>query len=237
MTLSRFSPSFVVPASSVESTVFLKLSLSPLIGVASFTSVEPPSLSSPLPTFFSRSTETEVVTRHVSFDPISSSGSSSFRGPPPPGDGQPLSLALIIGATIGGILLGALAVVLIIFCRRRRNKSAVMVIYEDEGSYRSSSQICESHPEATHTEKKARLSPIPVRHPTSRVREWMHHNRVASVSSDSSFSSPTVIESVGHRSSLSAYSQASAFGPNSPPSYSTQDGMPKRPPGLYRISE
>ncbi|KAJ7346981.1 hypothetical protein DFH08DRAFT_961383 [Mycena albidolilacea] len=154
---------------------------------------------------------------------------SSPRPPPPSSKSTGLPLGLIIGASVGGMVLGALLVTLVFFWRRRRaqrtarRSQAILMGKQDE-------------------EKGSLITPfivppIPAA-PNAKVVDWMRRNRTVSVSTISSFSSPTVIESVGDRTSISAYSQLSALrtspGDNR---VKPEDGGTNVPPRLDRINE
>ncbi|KAJ6521903.1 hypothetical protein DFH09DRAFT_211773 [Mycena vulgaris] len=120
--------------------------------------------------------------------------------------------------------LGALIVTMFFWYRRRRAQRRA---YHGQGlrvySYKQDE------------EKDMLDAPLPTgAEPNTKVMDWIQRNRVVSVSTISSFSSPTLIESasVGTRTSISAYSQASAAPGDRP-----EEGGRPRPPGLYRINE
>ncbi|KAJ7077306.1 hypothetical protein B0H15DRAFT_1026245 [Mycena belliarum] len=144
---------------------------------------------------------------------------------------QNLPLGLIFGASVAGMVLGALLVFLFFLYQRRRAQRPA----PNQGNVPYTSNA---------DEEKA--VPVPRTLDTAdaasnaKVLNWMHRNGLISVSSISSFSSPTVVESgsVGARTSMSAYSQASAI----PSRMSVDLNKPEeeaisRPPGLYRIAE
>ncbi|KAF7321884.1 hypothetical protein MKEN_00710400 [Mycena kentingensis (nom. inval.)] len=133
------------------------------------------------------------------------------------------NMGLIIGVAVGGMVVGAIAVLLIVFCIRRRSRrrqilrlSSQQLVVTDEGLI----------------EKGMLPEPFPLAPPdpagTSKVNDWMQRNRDrVSVSTISSFSSPTVLGS-DTRTSISTYSQRSGV----------EDAqMANRPPGLDRITE
>ncbi|KAJ7693328.1 hypothetical protein B0H17DRAFT_499115 [Mycena rosella] len=243
------SSSFAFLASSAESTVLIKLSQSVSIsrseggggsngGGGQGGGFRPPPTSTPppLPQF------TEPFGSHPSFSSSSAAAtttdilSHATISPAPSVTPQntPLPLGLIIGASVGGMVLGALLVSLFFFYRRRRaqrqaqyDQSLVAMAYNQD------------------EEKKSTLD-APLRPPpaaTAKIMDWMQRNRVVSVSTISSFSSPTVLESSGGartsiarsvaRTSISAYSQASA----TPDLIRPEEGGLTRPPGLSRINE
>ncbi|KAJ6498949.1 hypothetical protein C8R45DRAFT_98627 [Mycena sanguinolenta] len=167
-----------------------------------------------------------VSSRHsfMQSPPVSATG----RPPPPTSHTSSLPLGLIIGGSVGGMVLGALLVTLFFYWRRRAQQKA----------RRSQAQLGSKQDQ--DAEKGAPLitpfivPPVPVV-PNAKVADWMRRNRHVSVSTISSFSSPTVIESVGERSSISAYSQSSA-------PRNGMAGHPARPegplhPGLDSINE
>ncbi|KAJ6594265.1 hypothetical protein B0H19DRAFT_1094741 [Mycena capillaripes] len=141
-------------------------------------------------------------------------------------------LPLIIGASVGGMVLGALLVTFFFFWRRRRaqRKAARW------------SQGLEPYTHVQEEERKGSLdvpfdAPTIPATPNAKIVDWMRRNRTVSVSTISSFSSPTVIESVGTRTSISAYSQASALASGTSGDLKAEEDGLTRPPGLYRINE
>ncbi|KAJ6476022.1 hypothetical protein C8R47DRAFT_663220 [Mycena vitilis] len=149
------------------------------------------------------------------------------------------NLGLIIGASIGGMVLGALAVFFFFYWRRRQ-------------ALRRARRSVGLEP-YTHIPDEEKRGPLEIPFtapgirttPNAKIMDWMRRNRIVSVSSISTFSSPTVIESAGDRTSLSAYSQASVLASGtSGDLVSKPDGVGKRdeagitqPPGLYPINE
>ncbi|KAJ7451732.1 hypothetical protein B0H11DRAFT_2329735 [Mycena galericulata] len=243
--------SFVSPASSAESTVFLELSQStsrtgvskgsgggspfpPPESTPERTPIhEPPPPSqfttsfesggSPSPALSSTvagTTNTTLLSATVS--PQASSSSTQDNA---------LPLDLIIGASVTGMVLGALIVTFFFFYRRRR------------AQHRAQQQGVD--PFNLDEEKKVTSLDVPYTAPgtprtspnNNRVMDWIQRNRVVSVSTISSFSSPTVLESVGARTSISAYSQVSALASGASGDLTPEEGGLSRPPGLDRINE
>ncbi|KAJ7187892.1 hypothetical protein C8R46DRAFT_4002 [Mycena filopes] len=137
--------------------------------------------------------------------------------PPPPRHAPPLPVGLIVGTSVGALILGALLVTLFFLWRRRRAQKGrgVDPKYDEE--------------------KQRMIEANPVEAPqNAKVADWIRRNRVVSVSSISSFSSPTVLESVA-RTSFSEYSQASALPSGTSGELGRGDGGVTRPPGLYRV--
>ncbi|KAF7357687.1 hypothetical protein MVEN_00814300 [Mycena venus] len=148
-----------------------------------------------------------------------------------------LPLGLIIGASVGGMILGALIVTLLFYWRRRRaqrqarRSQALLVGFDNNKDLAEKGFLITPFPPPA--------TPTP---PTNaKVVDWMRrnaHDRAVSVSTISSFSSPTVIESVGERSSISAYSQLSALRSTAGDNPTKPEGGSNRPPpGLYSINE
>ncbi|KAJ7680673.1 hypothetical protein DFH06DRAFT_1163880 [Mycena polygramma] len=149
------------------------------------------------------------------------------------------NLGLIIGASVGGMVLGALAVFFFFYWRRRQ-------------ALRRARRSVGIEP-YTHIPDEEKRGPLEIPFtapgipttPNAKIMDWMRRNRIVSVSSISTFSSPTIIESAGDRTSLSAYSQASVLASGtSGELVSKPDGIGKRdeagitqPPGLYPINE
>ncbi|KAJ7178895.1 hypothetical protein B0H12DRAFT_1174059 [Mycena haematopus] len=131
-----------------------------------------------------------------------------------------LPFALIIGGSAGGMVLGALLVFLLFYRRRQRAQR----------NARRSQALLDGKQDA---EKGSSITPFLVPlvpgAPNVKLADWIRRNRNFSVSIISSFSSPTIIESLGERSSLSVYSQSSA-------SRRGPEGN-LTPPGLNRINE
>ncbi|KAJ7723531.1 hypothetical protein B0H16DRAFT_338908 [Mycena metata] len=156
---------------------------------------------------------------------LSSSASSSASGatmmmfnqptgiPPPHSSKRTLPLGLIIGTSVGALILGGLLVTAFFLLRRRAQRNRRAISKDDE-------------------EKQGMLETPAISPPqNTKVVDWIRRNRV-SVSSISSFSSPTVLESVGGRTSFSEYSQASALASGASGELGG-DGV-TRPPWLYR---
>ncbi|KAJ7772740.1 hypothetical protein DFH07DRAFT_993849 [Mycena maculata] len=251
--------SFIFPASSVESTVFLKLSSPPSTGGGGVDGQGGPPFFPPIgsPTPRPQSTSSSFVQQQSStssqfgFSSVSSSVSSTaptsssasalsatispqIGSAMPPHHRPPSPVPIIIGATIGGFVLGALIVTLVFFLRRRRaqrrapqdQQAPVNPFIQDEE--KKTGSLDEPAPETSPTA------------PNTKVMDWIQRNRVVSVSTISSFSSPTVLESVGARTSISAYSQASvlASGTSGDLSRPEPGGFNRlAPPGLHPINE
>ncbi|KAJ7497623.1 hypothetical protein FB451DRAFT_1163472 [Mycena latifolia] len=248
------SSSLALLASSAESTVFLKLSHSSSSfetgptggggGGGGFqpprtSSKPPPQFTSPPfgfdpPPFSSTSTTSSSLSALATNSGLLSATTSPQVSAVSGSSQNALPLGLIIGASVGGMVLGALIAFLLFFFRRRRAQRRA---HHGQGLV---AYTPNQDPEkAAITVPLVKPSSIPS--PNTKVTDWMQrNNRAVSVSTISSFSSPTVIEtaSVGTRTSISAYSQASAIpsGMSADLNKPEEGGLP-RPPGLYRITE
>ncbi|KAJ7045870.1 hypothetical protein C8F04DRAFT_451704 [Mycena alexandri] len=188
----------------------------------------PPFFPPPPPqTFPPPRLSTSLAATTSSAPPSSSSESPSASGanlmmfnqptgiPPPHGSKSTLPLGLIVGTSVGALILGGLLVALFFLGRRRRAQQVRRAVSQND------------------EEKQGMLETPPITPPrNAKVVDWIRRNRV-SVSSISSFSSPTVLESVGGRTSFSEYSQASALASGTSGELGHEDGV-TRPPWLYR---
>ncbi|KAJ7495870.1 hypothetical protein B0H11DRAFT_2000993 [Mycena galericulata] len=230
--------SFVSPASSAESTVFLELSQStsrtgvskgsgggspfpPPESTPERTPIhEPPPPSQFTTSFESGGSPSRMLCRrmvkrahsHLLSATVSPQASSSST------QDNALPLDLIIGASVTGMVLGALIVT--------AQQQGVDPFNLDEEKKVTSLDVPYTAPGTPRTSPN-----------NNRVMDWIQRNRVVSVSTISSFSSPTVLESVGARTSISAYSQVSALASGASGDLTPEEGGLSRPPGLDRINE
>ncbi|KAJ7072008.1 hypothetical protein C8F01DRAFT_223931 [Mycena amicta] len=145
-----------------------------------------------------------------------------------------LPLGLIIGASVGGMILGALAVFLYFLYRRRQVRRKLFRL--------SDQQLVATEQGLIEKGMLPDPFPMPIPPASTKVTDWMRRNNRSrvSVSTISSFSSPTILGS-DSRTSISAYSQASVL-PSGASAELLSDsnrtgGELRRPPGLDRINE
>ncbi|KAF8199773.1 hypothetical protein K438DRAFT_1966141 [Mycena galopus ATCC 62051] len=207
------------------------------------TSAPPIPVTIESPTFESSSSQTSSSSTIPATTTTATALLSSSNRPPPPvlsGSStqhtKSVPLGLIIGASVGGMVFGALLVTFWFFWRRRRARSKAR---------RSQLLLGGKQDPETGALGAPLVTPFIVPPaPNVKVTDWIRRNtRNVSVSTISSFSSPTIMESLGERSSISAYSQSSASRggtAGNTQNIRSDDGgtiLPRPGPALHRINE